>query len=91
MGGAQELIERIKYADADLKKKIALGTAAGVLFLLAGVFLIRAMIGPDPETVNDEIQQAATELREQLASDQPEQEVDEDAEPFVRGGQSDPR
>lgn len=90
MGGAQELFERIKYADADFKKKIALSVLAGVLFLAAGIFLIRALIGPDPETADPEIQEAATELRERLANDQPEPVDDPDAQPFVRGGQPAP-
>lgn len=90
MGGVQDLIERIKYADAALKKKIVLGTLAGVLFLVAGVMLIRAFRGPSVEQADSQTETAVAELREELASDEPPAEVEEDMEPFQRGGQPAP-
>lgn len=87
MGGVQDLIERIKYADAALKKKVVLGSLAGMLFIVAGVLLIRALMGPGVEEADTQTETAVAELREELASDEPPVEMDEDMEPFQRGGQ----
>lgn len=91
MRAIEETIERIKYADAALKKKIILGAVAGVLFLVAGVLLLRAFSGPDVPQANEQTQQAAAELREQLTSEQTPETIDEDIEPFSRGAQPEPK
>lgn len=90
MGGVQDLVERIKYADAALKKKVVLGLVAGVLFLVAGVLLIRGLMGPGVERVDTQTETAVAELREDLAGDQPPPEVEEDMPAFQRGGQEAP-
>lgn len=90
MGGVQDLIERIKFADPALKKKIVLGSLAGVLFLVAGVLLIRAMMGPDAVVPDTETEQRVAELREDLASEEPPAPVEDDMPPFQRGGQQAP-
>ena len=91
MGGLHDLIEKAKYADSALKKKLFLGCLASVLFLAAGVLLIRALMGPDVESVPTETEQAASELREQLGSGDSTQTEIEDAVPFTREAQEAPR
>ncbi len=67
--GFQDIIENIKYADAELKKKIILGSVAGVLFVAAGAFLLRGLFGQSVEEVPTEIEQAANDLRDRLQSE----------------------
>jgi len=86
MSGVQDLIERLKYADAELKKKVVLGAVAGVLFLAAAVFLIRGLAGPAPAEAPEEAQATAEQLRDQLAGEQQTIDAEADAEPFQRGG-----
>lgn len=88
MGGMQDIIERVKYADAKLKKQIVLGSLAGVLFLVAGIFLIRALLGPAPAEVPSQAQQAAEELRQELKSEATPEDFDEDMQPFTGAAQS---
>lgn len=83
MGGVHDIIERVKYADDKLKKQIILGSLAGVLFIAAGVFLVRGMMGPAPAEAPTEVQQAADELRQKL-DDGAAQEVD-DTQPAFTG------
>jgi len=90
MGGVQELVEKVKYADAALKKKIILGGVAGVLFVVAAVLLVRALMGPGTEPIPAETEQAATELRDKLESDSTTQTELEDARPFSRKAEPPP-
>ena len=90
MGGVQDLIENIKYADAALKKKIILGSVAGVLFLVAGIFLIRTVFGSSVEELPSETEQAAAELRERLDDAGSAQTEFEDAAPFTNKAQAPP-
>ncbi|MGD1916326.1 MAG: hypothetical protein ACFCBV_09095 [Phycisphaerales bacterium] len=91
MGGVQDLIENIKYADAALKKKIILGSVAGVLFLVAGVFLIRTVFGGSVAEMPTETEQAALELREQLDGDSSAQTEVDDPQPFTNKAAPPPR
>jgi hypothetical protein len=90
MRAVQELVERIKFADPALKKKIILGSVSGVLFLVAGVLLIRAMMGPEAAEADTQTEQAVAELREELASEEPPAPVEDEMPPFQRGGQQEP-
>lgn len=88
MGGVQDIIERIKYADEKLKKQIVLGSVAGVLLLAAAIFLIRGLAGPAPAEAPSQAQQAADELRKELKSEATTEDIDEDMQPFTGAAQS---
>lgn len=90
MSGIQDFIERIKFADAELKKKVVLGSIAGVLFLVAAVFLIRSLTGSGPAEVPDETQAAVAELRKELATTEEPPPPEEEPEPFQRTGMESP-
>lgn len=87
MGGMQDIIERVKYADAKLKKQIVLGSLAGVLFIVAAVLLIRGLMGPGPAEAPSQVQQAADDLRQKL-DDGETQEVDDSQQPFTGAPQT---
>lgn len=91
MAGFQDFVEKVKYADAALKKKIVLGALAGVLFIVAGVMIFRVFFGTNVEPVPTETEQAASELRDKLASEESTQTEVDDPAPFVRSGQEAPR
>lgn len=91
MRAIQDLRERIKYADPVLKKKIILGSLSGVFFLVASVLIVRSIVGPGPERVDRQTQQALDDLTKELTSKEPEtlEAVEADAK-FQRGGQTAP-
>lgn len=45
---ASDLLNRLRYADPTLKKRIALGTLAGVIFVVAGVLIARVVMPEAP-------------------------------------------
>ena len=91
MAGFQDFVEKVKYADAALKKKIALGTVAGVILIVAAVLIFRAFFGTSVEPVPTETEQAASELRDKLAAEESTQTEVDDPAPFVRSGQEAPQ
>jgi len=87
----RDILDRIKYMDEALRKKIILGGLAGVLFIVALGMLARAFMGGPVPTVDDETRSAARELSEKLASDDKQEQVVEDYdEPFKRRAQEQP-
>lgn len=44
-----DLIDTIKYADHDTKKKMILGTLAGAIFLVAAILIARPLLSSGPQ------------------------------------------